>query len=91
MKIVKWNHDVLPNGKPITGGGEVTISKRIVESQLFGGCSNPNCDCSPGHWICFNNGYNSETRQVSGKTAYFDNREELNEYKEKNNITVDAN
>lgn len=78
MKIEHWTHEnVLPDGICLSGG-KVDPNPGIRLSQpISGGCGLEHCNCSAGHWLCINFGYNKKTKTVSGVTVYFDNHEEM--------------
>lgn len=78
MRIEHWEYeDVMPDGKCLSGGALEVKQNIKLSNSINGGCSIKNCNCSDGHWMCINYGYNKENMTVSGTTIYFDDYKEM--------------
>ena len=81
MRIKKFRHEnVNEDGTFSDGkGGAVVTRGRIVRSDPSGGCSEPTCNCSYGHWVNI-----TEPRSVDGVvlgiTVEFDDRAEMDSF-----------
>jgi hypothetical protein len=76
MKITHFSHTgVAPDGT-LAAGGAVEVIGGVRYSAPEGGCGMPGCHCSPGHWLSITCP-RTEDGVVSGYTAHFDSRREL--------------
>ena len=74
---IKWFEiaGVAPDGR-VEAGGAVHVDGRYIRSAVDGGCGNPGCACSPGHWLT-KTFPRTENGTVVGYTARFPSREAL--------------
>jgi hypothetical protein len=82
MKIKKYRHENVKEDGTHPAGGSVVTRGRICRSEPgCGGCSEPTCRCSQGHWISITEPRTSDG-VVVGITVEFDDREEMDHFME---------
>jgi len=79
MKIKKYRHENVNEDGTFSDGkaGAVTTEGRICRSQPgCGGCSEPTCNCSQGHWLSISEGRTPDG-VVQGITVEFEDQAEM--------------
>ena len=87
MKTEQFTHEnVLLDGTFKYELGAIHTDGRMIVSQEDGGCDLEHCKCSEGHWVTT---IQPRTKQgiVEGVKITFDNKQEMVDYLNNNNLT----
>ena len=89
MRITKILHKNVGENGETKGGGAIYVNGAIIMSQENGGCNEPTCNCSNGHWIAI---LKPRTHDgiVSGIKVNFSNKSEYDEFIKNRIFVIDS-